>query len=172
MKFIIGILLALASTTAFSQHETWKVTEVGSADPEKKGYILHIQSVGYDTKNDKNKIVSGVRLICSTNKNIPDTPIFSLFWNHTSSVSMFSSIDIKVDNNKLPSNQLSGWSHDEKLIYKPVSELKPLIQMMKSGKKLDFEWSGGSYGKHTTSVAIGNFPNALSIFNNRCNTNL
>lgn len=84
MRKLFGLLALSVSMSAFAQASAWNISEVAGKDKSVVGYIYHSSAVGTQVGAKTEKVVSGLRLVCSTKGYMAmkeSEPIIAVFWN-------------------------------------------------------------------------------------------
>lgn len=169
VRKLFGILALVAATNVSAQVAAWNISEIKGKDNSVVGYIYHTSAVGTQVRNKPEKIVSGLRLVCSTKtwtSNESDS-IIAVYWN-----GMFGNtnqkVDVKVDGRTiaLPSN----WDQDNQIVFRKISESAELVQALKTGRNVTFSWDGTDSTKRVTTFSLRDFNQKFSEFNNSCKT--
>ncbi len=115
------------------------------------------------------KVVSGLRLVCST-KTLPamgSESIIAVYWN-----GMFGNtnqkIDVKVDGKSI--HLTTPWDQDNQIVFRKISESTEMIQAMKTGRNITFNWVGTDSAKRITTISLRDFNQRFGEFNNSCKT--
>lgn len=171
MKKVFVLLSAALTLSAIAQTSDWKLTAVPGYDKGTVGYIYHTSAVGTAQSGTRiEKFVTGLRLVCAESLISPNgnnQPVIALFWDRMIG-SMPQTVEVKVDN----SSQEIRWDQDGPLLLKPISESKTLIQSMKTGNKISFQWTGPDSIRRTTMFDLRTFRSDLSEFNKVCKTQI
>ncbi len=170
MRKLIGILALIAATNVAAQASTWNISEIKGKDNSVVGYIYHSSAVGTQIRDKTEKVVSGLRLVCST-KSLPaigsPESIVAVYWN-----GMFGNtnqkIDVKVDGRSI--NLATHWDQDNQIVFRKISESAEMIQAMKAGRSITFSWTGTDSVKRNTTFSLRDFNQKFSEFNNSCKT--
>lgn len=170
MRKLIGILALVAASNVAAQATAWNISEIKGKDNSVVGYIYHSSAVGTQIKDKTEKVVSGLRLVCSTKSAVAmgsSESIIAIYWN-----GMFGNtnqkIDVKVDGKAV--NLTTSWDQDNQIVFRKISESTEMIQAMKTGRNITFSWTGTDSAKRITTVSLHNFNQKFSEFNNSCKT--
>jgi len=162
VRKLFGIVAALFATGAMAQASGWNLSEVPAKDKSVAGYIYHSSAVGTQVGATPAKVISGLRLVCSAKGN--DDPVIAIYWN-----GMFGNtpqnVDIKVDNRKIP--QATPWDQDGPILVKKLAGEQELLQALRTGKSVTFEWTSGSV-KRTTIISLKDFNTSYGEFKTSC----
>ena len=174
MKKLFVALASIFALSAMAQSSDWKLTTVPGADRETVGHIYHTSAVGTQTGSKIEKFVTGLRLVCTarestSNKNAD--PVIAIYWN-TMIGSTPQFVDIKVDGRQVGVGQETKWDQDGPLLLRRISESSTLMQSMKTGRSISFQWSGTDGVRRATIFDLRNFRSNLSEFNTLCKTQI
>lgn len=172
-KLLLSVSL-LCATSAMAQSESdWAVTNVRTkSDPTVVvGYIMYTNVIGTQKSTVEKKVLSSLRLVCSgTTKNKENDPVIVLYWN-----SMYGStpqsVNITADGKKLPGSPVM-WTQDGSSLLMSVSSAPALIQSMKTGERIKFEWTSSDSVNRTVVFSTRTFKHRLNEFNRVCETNI
>lgn len=171
VKNLFVLLSAAFAMSAMAQASDWKLTTVPGYDKGTVGYIYHTSAVGTaQTGSKTEKYVTGLRLVCSASDVVLDgnkQPVIAIFWDRMIG-SMPQNVEVKVDG----SSQEIRWDQDGTLLLRSVSESKALIQSMKTGNKISFQWTASDSVRRTTMFDLRTFRSDLSEFNKVCKTQI
>lgn len=174
VKKLFVALVSIFALSAMAQSSDWKLTTVPGADRGTVGYIYHTNSIGTQVGAKTMKVVTGLRLVCTAegftaNKN--SEPIIALYWNTmTGSIPQF--LDIKVDGRQVATGQEIRWDQDGPLLMRTINSSRTLIQSMKTGNRISFQWTGTDAVQRTTVFDLRDFRSNLSEFNTLCKTQI
>lgn len=175
MKFlVVGFLAACSIGSAFAQAGAWKLTKVETPNKSVAGFIYHTESVGTQTSGSRvTKAVTGLRLVCSGMESAQGTevPLIAIYWN-TMQGGGQQSLNVRVDGKAVELGQSQQWSQDSQLLYRPLGESRGLIQAMKLGRSVSFEWIGADGSKRQTIFNLSDFRSDLAEFNTSCKTQI
>jgi hypothetical protein len=170
VRKLFGILALVAASNAVAQTAAWNISEIKGKDNSVVGYIYHSSAVGTQVKDKTEKVVSGLRLVCSTKgwTAMGDAdPIIAIYWN-----GMFGNtnqkIDVKVDGR--PVTLTTHWDQDNQIVFRKISESAELIHAMKTGRNVTFSWTGTDTARRTTTISLRDFNQKFGEFNNSCKT--
>jgi hypothetical protein len=147
---------------------------VPGADRGIVGHIYHTSAVGTQTGSKVEKVVTGLRLVCTAegftaNKN--SEPVIAIYWN-TMIGSNPQFIDIKVDGRQVGVGQETRWDQDGPLLLRTIADSKTLLQSMKTGRSISFQWTGTDAVRRSTIFDLRDFRSDLSEFNKICKTQI
>ena len=164
MKLFIGLIATLVSTLALAQNPEWKLTAVPQDKPV--GYIYHTYSTGTQTSaNRTEKVVAGLRLVCSL-KGEPMAPIIAVYWDSkTQSSDPYNRVDWSVDGRTFPTGV---WIHDSKIVYNGIPAEHDLYNALKAGKIVKVTWVSSDSIKHETVFDLTEFKTHLKEFETVC----
>lgn len=167
MKTLIAsAILALMPVASFAQSSSWVLSEVTNTNKEPVGYIYHTYARGTSTlHSSKNVVVSGLRFVCSV-KGRHEQHI-AVFWNGVLMSNTQQNIEISVDKN-VPLK--TTWVREGTLIHSPVVDNANLINALKRGRVVRFNWEGVDYSKQVVAFDLKDFN--LAEFNKSCKTSL
>lgn len=165
MKAFIGLVALVASTLAFGQSSEWKLTEVKGKDTTPAGYIYHNYSVGTQRTDTVEKVVSGLRIICSTTKGT--YPIVALYWNGRLSGDPLYSPVWTIDGKAIPTGIWTRFP-EGKIISRPVSETTELMLALKNGHLATVAWTGSDAVRYSTAFDLTNYQSHLAEFEAAC----
>lgn len=162
MKITLWFFALMMSMSSSYAVTNWKLSEVPGPNKTVAGHIYHTESLG--TRSGKSvKVYSGLRMVCSTRGEIA----IVLFWNDI----------VALRNDTLILTSLPGkpaepsmWHSDNGLLYLDISEAAHLLQMLKMGKVIKFQWTDTVDNHYTTAFDMSGFN--ISGFNTKCNTQL
>lgn len=171
MRKLFVLIAAFISMSAAAQTTTWNISEVSGKNAEILGYIYHTSTVGTQIGAKTKKVISGLRLVCSTkgySAMATSEPIVAIFWQ-----GMFgntpTAVSAEVD--KKPIRLVPTlWDHDGQILYRNFSDSAELIQALKTGRNVTFSWEGNDSVKRKTVFSLRDFNSQLSEFNALCNT--
>lgn len=171
VKKLFVLLSAAFTMSAMAQTSDWKLSAVPGYDKNTVGYIYHTSAVGTAQSGTRiEKFVTGLRLVCAetlVSPNGNNQPIIALFWDRMIG-SMPQTVEVKVDG----SIQEIRWDQDGPLLLRSISESRTLIQSMKTGNKISFQWTGPDSVRRTTLFDLRNFRSDLAEFNKVCKTQI
>jgi hypothetical protein len=174
VKKLFVALASIFALSAMAQSSDWKLTAVPGPDRGTVGYIYHTSAVGTQIGAKAEKIVTGLRLVCTAtgftaNKN--SEPVIALYWNTmTGSTPQF--LGIKVDSRQVGVGQETRWVQDGPLLLRTIEESSTLLQSMKTGNKISFEWTGTDAVRRSTIFDLRDFRSNLNEFNTVCKTQI
>ncbi len=169
MKKLFVALTSVFALSAMAQSSDWKLTAVPGADNGTVGHIYHTSAVGTQTGANITKVVTGLRLVCTVHGD--HKPVIALYWNTmVGNIPQF--LDIKVDGRQVSSTNESRWIQDGPLLVRSVEESRTLLQSMKTGGKISFQWTGTDAVRRTTIFDLRDFKSNLSEFNALCKTQI
>lgn len=174
MKKLFVALASIFALSAMAQSSDWKLTTVPGADRVTVGYIYHTSAVGTQVGAKTEKVVTGLRLVCTApgftaNKN--SEPIIAVYWNTmTGSTPQF--LDIKVDGRQVGTGQETKWDQDGPLLLRTIDSSRTLLQSIKTGNRISFQWTGTDAVRRTTIFDLRDFRSNLSEFNTICKTQI
>lgn len=167
MRKLFGILSILVTVGAQAQVQAhaWNLSEVRGKELTVVGYIYHSSAVGTQIGTKATKAITGLRLVCSTKSN---EAAIAIYWN-----GMFGNtqqtVDVKIDGRKI--SQTIPWQQDGPILFKDLFIEKELIQGLKTGRNINFEWVQGSV-KRVTTISLQDFNQNFGDFKNSCNIQL
>lgn len=156
------------------QAADWKLTAVQNADNKTVGFIYHTNAIGTQFGPKIEKIITGLRFICASDDFIPEknsNPVVALYWN-TMIGNTSQTINITIDNKQVWTGREIKWDHDGPLLLRTITESKDLIQLMKSGHNIRFQWIGDDTINRVTEFNLRNFRSGLNEFNTVCKTEI
>ena len=168
MKKLFVALASIFALSAMAQSSNWTLTAVPGVNREIVGHIYHTGAKGTQgEKKDKSR--TGLRLVCSSREN--GEPVIALFWEAmTGSTPQF--LDIKVDGKQVATGQETKWDQDGPLLVRSIAESKTLLQSMKTGRSISFQWIGTDSVRRATIFDLRDFRSNLSEFNTVCKTQI
>jgi len=171
MKFLLCGLLSMCCVSSALAAGAWKLVEVEDATKSVVGIIYHSESVGTATASSDrvSKLVTGLRLVCSTkdqNLGRNEMPVIAVYWNLMAGNSPQTPV-IRVDGKQIESGQ---WNQEGQLLYRPINESPALMQALKIGKTVSFDWKGGDNIRRQTVFDLRDFKSDLTKFNASCKT--
>lgn len=168
-QLIASIIFAATSLVASAAPMTgWSTVAVPDTD-KPVGYIMHTYAIGTQTGKTTEKVVAGLRLICST-KNTAE-PLIAIYWSGwlygspTRSQFLWSAVNGKA----LSSDE---WMQDTKILYRTASQAKTLIDAMKTSRTVQFTWVGADAVKYNVMFDTVEFNAKLIEFNASCKTQI
>lgn len=173
MRKLFGLLALSVSMSAFAQASAWNISEVAGKDKSVVGYIYHSSAVGTQVGAKTEKVVSGLRLVCSTKGYMAmkeSEPIIAVFWN-----GMFGNtpetVLVEIDGKPVRLAP-SPWDHDNQILFRKISESKELLQGLKTGRSVTFSWTSHDAVKRKTTFSLRDFNSQFSEFNASCKTQI
>ena len=122
MRKLFGIISILAATGAQAQALGWNLTEVPAKDKSVAGYIYHSSAVGTQIGTKTEKVVTGLRLVCSTKEYVAmreSDPVVAIYWN-----GMFGNgtqaVNVKVDGR--PIQMATPWEQDGPVLFRRIAD--------------------------------------------------
>lgn len=166
MKILSGLVLSFATSFCFAQSPSWDLKEVKGQDNTIVGYIYHNYSIGTERTITSQRVVSGLRFVCSL-KNA--RPIIGVFWDSSlgNNISGIQNPIWKVDGRII---NTSPWMQEDKMMYGDVSENGELISAFKSGHVASVTWTAMGSVQRSTAFDLSNFTSHLPEFNTACKT--
>ena len=169
MKYVVGFILALATSMSQASPASWRLSEVESATNETVGYIYHSYSIGTQkSPNKTEKIVSGLRFICSI-QGEDNPPMIGIYWHDVSNTDSVQNPVWTIDGNTI---QTGPWIQDETLLYRPVGITLEVINALKVGKQASVTWTDSKHLIHRTIFDLTGFSAGLVRFNTDCGTSI
>lgn len=173
MRKLFGLFAFAIATSVSAQPAAWNIAEVTGKDNSVVGYIYHTSAVGTQVGAKTEKVVSGLRLVCSTKGFMAmkeADPIIAIFWN-----GMFGNIPeavmTEVDGKAIRLVP-SPWEHDGQILYRKTSESRELIQALKTGRTVTFQWTSQDATKRKTTFSLQGFNSQFSEFTASCKTQI
>jgi hypothetical protein len=159
MKKLLAAIL-ISGTVIVANSATWVLSEVKDSNMQPVGYIYHTSAIGTRAGTKPEKVITGLRFICSLKGG---TPIIGLFIDNgihiENSISIVSSIDDSQDKSL-------SWVVDGNLLYRYVYDSPVLISSIKTGKIIKFRWYANDVTKFTTAFSIAG--SDFTEFNSKC----
>ena len=174
VKKLFVALASIFALSAMAQSSNWTLTVVPGANKGTVGHIYHTSAVGTQTGARVEKVVTGLRLVCSAadvSLDAPHQPVIALYWN-TMSGSTPQFLDIKVDGKQVATGQETKWEQDGPLLLRTIAESRTLMQSMKTGRSISFQWIGTDSVRRATIFDLRDFRSDLSEFNTVCKTQI
>lgn len=169
LKKLVACLLMSFPLLSVSQTARWKLESIKDNNDKVIGYIYQTYSFGTQSEPKQEKVVSALRLICSTTGS--DEPIIAVYWNDDLGASKFQHPTVRVDGTDKTSRTM--WIQDHKLLFSQISWSTSLIQSMRTGNIVKFEWESADFIKRrSTSFDIKTFNYRLNEFVSACNIKL
>ena len=159
MQLILTILLIFLSTTCVAGQSNWKMSPIQGKD-QLAGYIYHTSAVGRQSDVTK-KIFTSLRLICSLKGG---APIVALYWNAGMYASEDVIVSITADGKEV--GQPTHWVNDNGLLYRNISELPELMEVLGTGKIIKFQWISNDTIQYMTAFSVSGID--LADFNTKC----
>lgn len=164
MRKVFAALLLSITSLAASAQTGWTLTEVKDMDRATVGFIYHVSAAG--TQIGKNeKFVTGLRMICSTKPGNSAEPIIALYWN-TLIGNIPQMPEVKVDGRIVDHGP---WEQNGPLLMKSLLSTKQMMQAMKTGRTISFEWTGTDNVRRRTVFDLRDFNTNLQDFYKSCN---
>jgi hypothetical protein len=166
VRKLFGIVSILVAGSVQAQALGWNVSEVLGKDKTPVGYIYHSSAVGTQVGTKTEKVITGLRLVCSIKSS--EGPAIALYWN-----GMFGntpqSVDVKVDGRKIA--QSTPWDQDGPLLFRKIADSQELMQGLKTGRAVSFEWTQSGV-KRTTVISLKDFNSGFGEFKTSCKTQI
>lgn len=166
-KLFATFMLLVASTAATAQYTgEWVLTPVVDHHRDLRpvvGFIYQTAAQGTVMGGKYEKAVTKLELVCSATSKEP--PVVILFWDRLIG-NIPQMIDIKVDGKML---ERSKWQQDQSMLIRPIAEAAQLMQAMKTGKSITFDWLGNDGVRRVTMFDLRSYNTNLSDFNKNCN---
>ena len=168
-------IILLLLNPAHAQPTDWNfkaVTEqsVGADNPV--GYIYKQEVVGVATRDNHttNKRAS-LSLACSVKDGSNATPKIIL---QLEGLQGYGSprINYTVDSRVTPAGNAWTMRQENDILYKDTSEAQELLQAMKQGRTVAFDWVGSDKTRYLTTFNLNSFRNNLSEFNTKCKSDI
>lgn len=156
MKIIFSILLFIS---AHANAQGWILTEITS-NRSTVGFVYHTHAVGI---NGNEKVVAGLRFICSKMPNI-EGPIIAIHWDKDYYYPVTQEITLTI-NKKVVST--GNWIYENNIFYQPLSQNKTLPALMKDSRTIGFSWSVDNL-KHNVVFDIRDFDLKFNNFLSVC----
>ncbi|HEY6436322.1 MAG TPA: hypothetical protein VIY47_07005 [Ignavibacteriaceae bacterium] len=163
-NYLVGLFLIFVSTISYSQ-EDWRLREVIDKSKGIVGYVYYTNAKGTKSGDQKEKVITGLRLVCSTINSSADDPIIAVFWNGGPGGATFQQVEVKVDGR---SAEVGQWTQDGTFLYRKLLESRPLIQSLRTGQVISLSWAGTDNVRRTTIFGLRNFNTNLSNFLDQC----
>ena len=167
VRNLFGIILIFISFKAYSLPLSWNLSEVEIGSKNIIGYIYHSSTVGTQIGTKKEKVITGLRFVCSTINNTSESDsnsIIAVYWD-----GMFGNnkhiINVKVDGK--PVLVSSTWNQDGPLLYRNISESTELIESLTKGKTVSIDWTVDSI-KKATVFSLKDFNSGFNKFKLSC----
>jgi len=166
MKIIIPTLVLAIASTAFAQTEVpWQLQDV-KIDNKVAGYIYYTSAVGtIDTKPPK-KVVTRLGLTCSLTER---SAVIGITWKGSHFVG-HEHVTTEVDGNVIGGTS-TRWQQGGELTYRYLDESRPLLQALRTGRQVKFQWIGSDSIRRMTIFDLANFNTDFSKFNSDCKIN-
>lgn len=170
MKILFVILSSLYIGNCFAQD--WRLTYIESEQKVPAGVIYHTESRGTEVSgNVTKKVITGLRLACAGKDflvKMGSEPVIAVYWN-TMTGNMPQTVSVKVDGKEIELGQAKQWRQEGNLLYRPLESSRGLLQALKVGRLVSFEWVSSDSTKRQTVFDITDFRTDLSKFNDYCN---
>lgn len=163
MKKIIGLIALCFASLTFAQSADWNLSEVKGKDNMPVGYIYHNYSVGTQTGATTEKVVTGLRLICSISPRA--VPIVAVFWDGTLSTEAPQHLIWSVDGKTVVTGT---WRQEDHIIYRMTSETMALVNALRTGHVAIVSWTGVDAVRRNTAFNVTDFEAHLKDFNTAC----
>jgi len=164
----MGLLSLCISLNVLARDPNWKIIKITGKDSAPVGYMYETGSVGHQTFGSRTeKLVTGLRIICSVASK--ESPVIGVFWN-TMQAEDIQHISIKID--KKQYSEKLEWFPDQSILWRNTSELNSLIQSLKNGQMVDFEWTDKNNVNRRTIFDLRSFNSHLNEFNTLCKIKL
>lgn len=167
------ILLLLNSAPALPADWNLKsVTEQSVAADNPVGYIYKQEVVGIATRDNRttNKRAS-LSLVCSVKDGSDTSPKIILQWEGLQGYGT-PRINYTVDSRITPAGNAWTMRQENDILYKDASESRELLQGMKQGRTVAFDWVGSDQTRYLTTFNLNSFRNNLSEFNTKCKSDI
>ncbi len=155
---LISIALGLLFTVSAAVAEPWRLNEDSN-------YVTYsTTSLGKESFLGAPFVKTQLTFMCAKSGWEKMTPEMVVYWNFDRGTAV-QVIDAYVDDRRI---YTAGWRHDGPEVFKPLSDLRILVQAMKVGRKLRLDWQSEGYVKKSTtfdlvSMNIGEFNRACKI---------
>ncbi len=169
-KIFVGLIAACFVTAASASNVDWKITKVFSEDKSVAGFIYHTSAIGTQIGQKTEKVISGLRLVCSGKEPTKwsEDPVIVIFWDKSDG-SETQTVEIRTDKTN---SELSQWEQDGPLLVRSIPESKELMKSLRTNKNIGFTWTDSNSVKRTTLFSLRNFNTHIDEFNTLCNTQL
>lgn len=81
-------------------------------------------------------------------------------------------VNIKIDGREVGLGNNTKWDQDGPLLLRTVAESAILLQSMKTGNSISFQWTGNDSIQRRTIFDLRNFKTHLAEFNRVCKTEI
>lgn len=165
-KLLFGTILLLMAIASHADQPSplWNLFGIPDAGGKTVGYIYEIYAIGtlYNIQPEKN--LSAIRLICPSNGISP--PVIALFWEGAKGLGNNQHLDIMIDRHII--QQEWYWTQEETLTYRPLLDSKELIDAMKLGHTISFNWFDNNAKRRRVIFSLISFNLYLNDFNAVC----
>jgi hypothetical protein len=163
-SILICLILSLISLTANALGSAWSLTEIGE-EKQIVGYIYHIGSLGTRFGDTATKHPTSLRLICSTKVKDVD-PLVGIFWQGNNGY-IDVNVSVKIDGKTITTGL---WNQTGQLTHRDASDSAELIQALKTGKTVKFEWISSDSTRRVTAFSLTGLN--FAEFNTKCKTHI
>lgn len=167
-KFLTALAFFTIANTGMAQSGTWILSPVIDHHRDLKpvvGFIYQTAAQGTAMAEKPTKVITKLELLCNATGNPVNTPLIALFWQGIQG-NIAQMIDIKVDGKFV---ERTRWEQDDALYYRSISESAQLLQAMRTGKSITFDFLGPDGTRRVTMFDLRDYNSNLSEFKKNCN---
>ena len=174
MKFLSCIILLLVAFNSCAQSlpaaMTWRLDTANTESGRPLGYIYQIYAIGTVYRTPIKKDITALRLICSAKGDVD--PIIAIYWDEETEGTQHPidfHVDIKIDGYNF--NQTLLWNEESKLTWRSLTQSRELIDAMKIGHIVSFNWIDSDKKRRYTIFSLTDFGTHINDFNTVCKLN-
>lgn len=168
-NFLITIVGLLISINTYSEIPHWKLSEVKGNDRSVVGYVYHTEAVGTQVSQKTEKVVAGLRLVCSTKASTQrnNDLIIAIYWDGMFG-NLTQSTDVLFNKRMFETGQKLRWDQDGPLLIRYVTDSRTFIQALKVNKDVKISWIGTDNVKRIVMFDLQEFNMNISEFAKLC----
>jgi hypothetical protein len=154
----------LASSVVLAQTASWTIRD----DPSGQGTVYRSEVIGASSR-DKNTRQARVALQFACGATMQ--PILMLQWEGMQGYGT-RRVNYSVDRRISPGGASFTMHQENDILYRDLESSRELLQAMKSGSTITFDWVGLDQTRYLATFNLSTFRSNLSEFNRKCNTTL
>lgn len=166
-KFFIYIAAFVLCTSAYAQK--WELTEITSKDKSVVGYIYHTSTIGTQTGPKTEKVISGLRLVCSLKSQ--GTPLVVIFWDKMLGIGP-QILRIKIDSKEFVESSKYQWMQDGNILVREINESQSLFLALKNARSFSINWTSNDNITRTSIFDVSAMSSQISNFATVCNASI
>lgn len=158
----------MLSMQSFAQ-SNWYISVANEQDAP-VGYVYKQEVIGISTRDKiTRKARSALSLSCSIKQGSDHTVQIIIQWeNMQGSGPQY--VNYSIDGKSTADGAKWLMTQDRDMLYRSADNSYELLQAIKQGRTLTFDWSGFDQTRYLTTFNISTFRSNLSEFNRKCST--